>query len=318
MTSARFPSASRVSDAEIQALLQRLECPTAFYQVRAIFMGAIASPSMSVSPMETLAQVWGGELPEFATQLDLEEVGRVLLQGQWNRLTDHQNSRNPFRLLRTEVQATRAGLLKLAGMRVGEIGGFLDGLFGSAAAIHLPQKAHEAVVKLGELYFMHDAVCDMLSDESKLAPDGELKVLLRNLQQMAIIADELINKTIQSCKRARGQHMEAMVDDLCPHPLAQDDELMPAFGDSMDDQSTPDIVHSPLSQSISRHGVTVKVEIYGDSEGKWILEVEDRDRASHVWEERFGTDQAALQAAIEALDAEPAEFAGLPPSPATH
>lgn len=48
--------------------------------------------------METIAQEWGGELPEFAFQLDQEEVGRVLLHGHRNRLTDQQNSRNLFRL----------------------------------------------------------------------------------------------------------------------------------------------------------------------------------------------------------------------------
>jgi len=47
-----------------------------------------------------------------------------------------------------------------------------------------------------------------LGDEIKLAPEVELKSLLHNLQQMTAITDELINKTAQSCKRARTQRWE--------------------------------------------------------------------------------------------------------------
>ncbi|MCA3229458.1 MAG: hypothetical protein ING40_10530 [Burkholderiales bacterium] len=65
-----------------------------------------------------------------------------------------------------------------------------------------------------------------------------------------------------------------------------------------------------MSQSVTRNGVTVQVEIYGDGEGRWILEVVDTDRASHVWDERFETDRQALEAALRALDEEPLTFAG--------
>lgn len=318
MSASRFRTALLASDTEVQALLKRLDCPTPFHEVRTIFMGSIASPNMSVAPMQTLAMLWGGELPEFASQDDLQEVAQVLIQGLWNRLADHQNSRSPFRLLRTEVPVTREGMLSLADSRCEELAGFMDGLFGGEAAIHLPQKAHDAVTRLGELYFMHEAVGALLADESKPAPVSELKPLLRNLHQMAIIADDLINKTIQSCKRARGQHPEPMADHLMRHPLMDDDEAGQNAGEVASDELEPDSIESPLSQSLSRHGVTVRVEIYGDGEGRWILEVVDRDDASHVWDERFETDQAALDAAIEALETEPAEFAGQSPSPLKH
>lgn len=268
--------------------------------------------------MHTLAMLWGGELPQFASQDDLEEVAQVLVQGLWNRLADHQSARSPFRLLRIEVPVTRAGLMDLADMRVGELAGFLDGLFGGDAVIHLPLKAHDAVTKLSELYFMHDAIGALLDDESKSAPENELNALHRNLQQLAIIADELINKAIQSCKRARGQHPEPMAEHPTRHPLMDAEEVSPDAAESTPHASQPELVQSPLSQWISRHGVTVKVEIYGDGEGRWILELVDRDAASHVWDERFDTEQAALNAAIEALETEPAEFAGQPPSSLAH
>ena len=58
---------------------------------------------------------------------------------------------------------------------------------------------------------------------------------------------------------------------------------------------------SPLSQAISSGDKTVQVEIYGDGEGKWILEVVDEHNNSTVWDEPFETDQAALTEAKKTI-----------------
>ena len=76
------------------------------------------------------------------------------------------------------------------------------------------------------------------------------------------------------------------------------------------DDEEPDFIESPLGQGVTRNGVTVQVEIYGDSNGRWILEVVDAENTSHVWDEHFETDQLALTAALHALDEEPLEFLG--------
>lgn len=76
------------------------------------------------------------------------------------------------------------------------------------------------------------------------------------------------------------------------------------------DGDEPDFIESPLSQSVTRNGVEVRVEIYGDSQGGWILEIVDAENASHVWDEHFETDQQALTEALRALDEEPLEFLG--------
>ncbi len=68
------------------------------------------------------------------------------------------------------------------------------------------------------------------------------------------------------------------------------------------------VVNSPLSQSVSRNGVNARVEIYGNGEGKWILEVVDQANTSHVWDDHFDTDREALAEALRALDEEPLEF----------
>lgn len=56
----------------------------------------------------------------------------------------------------------------------------------------------------------------------------------------------------------------------------------------------PEIKMSPLCQDISSSGSTVKVEIYDDGEGGWILEVVDEYGNSRVWDDSFPTDSAAL------------------------
>jgi hypothetical protein len=122
---------------------------------------------------------------------------RVLVHGLWNRLSEHQSTRNPFRLPRFEVTLTRQALHDLALVRAQELKGFGDGLFGAEEQMLLPQKA---VVALAELHAMFDGAAVLFADETKPAPVHELKARLRNLQQMTIVADEQINKAMQSCR----------------------------------------------------------------------------------------------------------------------
>ena len=250
--------------------------------------------------MASVAQAWGGELPEFASSEEVEEVMRVIVHGLWNRLSEHQSTRKPFRLPRFEVVPLRQPLHDLARMRAQELKGFVDGLFGTEDEMLLPQKAHEAVEALAELHAMFDGAAELLADESKAAADQELKALQRNLQQMAIVADEQINKAVQSCKRARGQRLETMATVMSRKIATEAD----------DDGQEPYVIDSPLSQSVTRNGVTVRFEIYGDSKGAWILEVVDAENTSHVWDDHFETDHQALAEALRTLDEEPLEFLG--------
>jgi hypothetical protein len=249
-------------------------------------------------------------MPEFAAAEEVEEVVGLLVHGLWNRLSEHQSTRNPFRLPRFEVPATRQALHDLARMRAQELMGFVDGLFGTEDEMLLPKKAHEAVVALSELHAMFDGTAALLSDEAKPAPTDELKALLRNLQQMTIIADEHINKAVQSCKRARGQRLETMATAMS-HKIAATRPDDGGVQDTTDrDEDEPDFIESPLSQTVSRNGVEVRVEIYSDLQGGWILEIVDAGRTSHVLEESFETEQRALTEALRALDEEPLEFLG--------
>ena len=308
MSTPKSPSGANAPDKDLQALLLRLRCPTPLHALRTLVLGHITSPRLEVSPMAPLAQAWGGELPEFASADEVEEVMQVLVHGLWNRLSEHQNSRTPFRLPRFEVLPTRQALLDLARMRAQELKGFVDGLFGTEDEMLLPQKAHEAVVALSELHAMFDGAAGLLADDSKPAPAQELKGLLRNLQQMTIVADEHINKAVQSCKRARGQRLETMATVMSRNMMNDGDDNDPNEVTGHDDE--PDFIESPLSQHVTRNGVTVRVDIYGDSDNRWILEIVDAENTSHVWDEHFETDQQALDEALRALDEEPLEFLG--------
>jgi len=308
MSTPKSPSGANAPDKDLQALLLRLRCPTPLHALRTLVLGHITSPRLEVSPMAPLAQAWGGELPEFASADEVEEVMQVLVHGLWNRLSEHQNSRAPFRLPRFDVLPTRQALLDLARMRAQELKGFVDGLFGTEDEMLLPQKAHEAVVALSELHAMFDGAAGLLADDSKPAPAQELKGLLRNLQQMTIVADEHINKAVQSCKRARGQRLETMATVMSRNMMNDGDDNDPNEVTGHDDE--PDFIESPLSQHVTRNGVTVRVDIYGDSDNRWILEIVDAENTSHVWDEHFETDQQALDEALRALDEEPLEFLG--------
>lgn len=77
-------------------------------------------------------------------------------------------------------------------------------------------------------------------------------------------------------------------------------------GDDLeDDEGEHEIVHSALSQSVSQGGITLHIRIYrAVRETRWILEVEDHLGGSTVWDEPFSTEQAALDAALRAIDEE--------------
>jgi hypothetical protein len=267
----------------VQALLLRYRCPTPLHAMRTLVLGHIASPRLDVSPMAPVAQAWGGELPEFASSDEVEEVMRVLVHGLWNRLCEHQNTRNPFRLPRFEMTLTRQALHDLALVRAQELKGFVDGFFGAEEEMLLPQKAHEAVVPLAELYAMFDGAPGLLANETKPAPVRELKALLRNLLQMTIVADEQINKAVRSCKRARGQRLETMATVMSSKFAATGvDHSEGQDATALDDGHEPDFIESPLSQSVTRNGVAVRCP-GGDLRGlPRRLDPRDRRRRERV------------------------------------
>ncbi len=58
---------------------------------------------------------------------------------------------------------------------------------------------------------------------------------------------------------------------------------------------------SPLSQVIERDGRSVKVGIYEDGTGGWLLEVVDEFGNSSIWDQSFETEQDALDEALKTI-----------------
>lgn len=79
-----------------------------------------------------------------------------------------------------------------------------------------------------------------------------------------------------------------------------------------DDDQAP--VHSPLNQSITRDGKTVRIEIYEDGEGGWLLEVVDDYWNSTLWEDSFATDREALDEVLKTIEEEGIDALIGPPS----
>jgi hypothetical protein len=120
------PPAKTVSDNEVRTLLERYRCPVPYHAVRTRFLGNVASPILSASPLDTVKALWGGELPEFDSLDAVNELLAVLVMGLWNRLTRHQERSAPFRLVRAEIPETREGLVRIALVRREELDGFVE------------------------------------------------------------------------------------------------------------------------------------------------------------------------------------------------
>lgn len=198
-----------VSEQAIRAALARYKCPTPFEAVRTTLLGNLSSPQLALSPMVAMAGLWDGRMPEFESEAEAQQFFDTLARF-WNQLAEHQNSRQPFRLVRPPVEPTSESLVALALTRKMELAGFVNGLFGDAEQMHLPEKAHQALEKLAEAHAMFAGAAELLADDGKPASSEQLVEFARNAQQMTLIAETLINKAIQSCKRARANHLEAM------------------------------------------------------------------------------------------------------------
>ena len=62
---------------------------------------------------------------------------------------------------------------------------------------------------------------------------------------------------------------------------------------------------SPLCRNETRNGVTIEIHIYkGVDEQDWILEVVDQENASTVWDDKFSTDQEALDMVMATIEKE--------------
>ena len=210
MTRASKPPIKQVNDNEVRALLDRYRCPVPFHAVRTRFLGEIAKPAISTSPLDTVKALWGGEFPEFDSLDAVNEMLRVLVMGLWNGLARHQERSKPFRLVRVENPETREGLAPVARIRREELDGFVEGLFGNAQTIELPARAHRALDALSELHAIFDGLHELAGNPTKSATEDDISQTCRNVRELTRVGEREIHEVVLSCTRARRQLLIAM------------------------------------------------------------------------------------------------------------
>jgi hypothetical protein len=198
---------SPASDEQVRALLERYKCPVPFHEVRTRFLGNIASPVMSASPIKVVEDLWGGELPPFDNIDEANELIGALVMGLWNRLTGHQDRTSPFRLMRVDTASTREGLAALALMRRQELDGFIEGLFGREEVVDLPKRARRGLDELGQMRALFEAVVHLAEDDTKQPTDKGVETTLGRMREMTKIAEHEIHAIVLACARARKQMM---------------------------------------------------------------------------------------------------------------
>jgi hypothetical protein len=204
---ARRSTHKKGSDGELRRLLKRYNCPLPFHAVRTFFLGNMACPKIETRPLQVLEVLWKGELPEFESLDDANDLISSLVNGLWNRLTVHQSRKHPFRLTPLPVPTDREQIRRLAETRVEELESFVNGLFGGEDALNLPESAHDALTKLAEERSFFAGFVQFADDHD--SPDS-IKETARNMQQLSIIGAKEINEVVLGCTRARRAALETM------------------------------------------------------------------------------------------------------------
>lgn len=193
----------------MSALLAKHGCPLPFHAVRTRFLGNIATPVWSASPLRVVEGLWGGELPVFESRDEANELIQALVQGLWNDLTRHQKRTQPFRLSRVPLEPTAASLGHYGRVRIAELDGFIEGLFNGEQAIDLPERAHIAVGHLSEVRALMVGACELMARDPDAGDRAVIEAMARQLRELTRMMETEINEAVLSCTRARRKMLEA-------------------------------------------------------------------------------------------------------------
>jgi hypothetical protein len=197
----------------VRALLEKHGCPVPFHEVRTRFLGNIATPELSASPLQIIKDMWGGELPAFDSIGELNELLEALVQGLWNDLTRHQKRSQPFRLIRLSMDPTAENLGHYGLIRLQELDGFIEGLFNGEEVIDLPERAHHAVDRLSELRAMMAGICELVARDPDADDRTQLDTTFKHLRELTRIMETEIHEAVLSCTRARRQMLEGILTE---------------------------------------------------------------------------------------------------------
>jgi len=185
-----------VLNQDVERLLTKYDCPYKLPEVRAAFMGAIASPFV-VDPSFELHALWDGEFPELDSNEALKEIEETFLTRLWEALAAHSAQDNPFTLTPAETPLTLEDLMAQARLRGGELDAFMEAFFQDQEDFELDPDAAESINVLEELIAMYLEILNMNPQNALSAPD--LEALIDNSKKMHEMAEAEINNLIMLC-----------------------------------------------------------------------------------------------------------------------
>ena len=190
--------------ADVRRLLKKYKCGYELHEVRAQFMGAIASPIDQVNPMTELKSLWdGGELPPMKNMAAANELMQVFAMGLWNQLSAHSYPGHPFELTPFSGINSDAEMRIFAQIKREEIESFMAGFFQGQEKIELPPAVGDSLDMLEDLVCMFAGYVS-LPKQINVSVE-EIKELLDKLLKLAEIAQKEINIIIVSTAQVRRQ-----------------------------------------------------------------------------------------------------------------
>jgi len=189
-------TANTALNLDVQRLLTKYECPYKLHEVRAAFMGAIASLFI-VDPTFELNALWDGAFPELDSEESLNEVQDVFLNRLWTSLATHVEQESPFALVTLETPKTLIDIIAQARIRGEEIDAFMDGFFQDQEDFELDSDAAESLGALEELVEMYAGIINMDPDLPSTPED--ISSLIENASKMHDMAEAELNNIILLC-----------------------------------------------------------------------------------------------------------------------
>jgi hypothetical protein len=188
--------------ADVRRLLKKYDCPLPLHQIRAQFMGAIASPIDTVNPSREIQTLWDGQTPDFASMAAANEFMQVMVMGLWNNVAMHFGSHEPFAFIANIPEPTEKGIKDHAKIRFEEIQGFLAGFFQGQDSVHLSKDVADCLDVLDDLILMFGGIA-RLPKERQVMTLREIHDLISQLAELTIIAQREINQIITICAAQR-------------------------------------------------------------------------------------------------------------------
>ena len=181
--------------ADVRRLLKKYNCKLQIHQVRAQFMGAIASPVEQVNPALEIKTLWGGQLPNFANVAAANELMQVLAMGLWNHLTALAESAEPFDLSESTPEFTEKALKAAAKIRYEELQSFLLGFFQGQDSLRLSPEICDCLDVLEDLIGMFNGIA-LLPNQPLAASELNIRGLIDQIAELTKIAQREINQII--------------------------------------------------------------------------------------------------------------------------